>query len=182
MGYTLELWAGSVARVEDELRQPAIDPARLAPGARPDGITATWSEDAAYLAAAIAAGGGAVDEKRALHVGFVVRHLGHHYGALSHTSSGGDEFRRRFLPGPATQRFGFDAMAKLVNRPLAALSWSAYPVIGWLNHNELVAAAATANAQPWPEQDDGDAEPLAVLDRVVNRCADVGLDLLGLYW
>jgi hypothetical protein len=183
VGYTLELWAGSVDEIVGELRSPTNDGDALARAGVPDEVRRRWEQDAAVVAAALAAGGAVLDEEQSVHVGFVVRLAGHHYGALAHSSSGGDEFRRRFLPGPAARRFGFDAMAHLVNRPLAGLSWSAFPVIGWLDRAELREAAAASRSEPWVDPDDDeDAEPLSTLDRAIGRASDLGLDLFGVYW
>lgn len=101
----------------------AVGPARGRPGGRarasdpgpasaadddalPDGLAERWPDLARQVADVIASGGREIAGTLSVYVHAVVRSMGTHYGALEHTSNGGEEFRRRFLPGPAADRFG----------------------------------------------------------------------------
>lgn len=138
MGYTLELWALRVPALEAELASPTIEAAAVeGDDTLPADVVDRWEDLAGQVAAVVASGGGEVAGLLAVYVHAVVRSLGTHYGALDHTSGGGEEFRRRFLPGPAAARYGHEAVPKLVNRPIAGLSWGDYPLLGWLGTDEL---------------------------------------------
>lgn len=196
MGYTLALRVGSVDQVAAELRRPTLDPAAVrAALARPasrgavedpdvDEVLARWPELAAAAAAGVEAGGGDVDGLLATYVHLVVGHLTHWYGALAHTSSGGEDFRARLLPGPVAAAMGADVVQHLVTRDVAGLRASIYPMVGWVSNAELRAvvargpAAAPVSAGPGSE-DDEDAVRTVVA--AVERAAAGGLDLFGLY-
>lgn len=183
MGYTLELWALPVSRLEAELRAPTLDPVALAGDARlPDVVRAAWSGHAAQIAEVVAAGGGEIAGTLSVHVHAVVRLLGTHYGALDHTSGGGDEFRRRFLPGPASDRVGPEVVANLLHRPIAGVTWADYPFLGWVSATEARAAAeraraATDVAPPTP----ADVAPLRALTRALDLAGGRDLDLVSVY-
>lgn len=180
MGYTLELWALPVADLEAELAHPTLDPALAADDdTLPDGLAERWPDLARQVADVIASGGGEIAGMLSVYVHAVVRSMGTHYGALDHTSNGGEEFRRRFLPGPAAARFGRQAVARLLNRPIASLSWGDYPTLGWLGADE----AAQAAARPAPPGDvaSADVRPLRTLERAVGRAGALGVDLVGAY-
>ncbi|MBW3650940.1 MAG: hypothetical protein KY458_10270 [Actinobacteria bacterium] len=181
MGYTLELWALPLAALEAELTTPTIDQGRVEDDdTLPADVVERWPELASQVAGVIASGGGEIAGLLAVYVHAVVRIMGTHYGSLDHTSSGGEEFRRRFLPGPAAARFGKDTIAKLVNRPIATLSWGDYPVLGWLSAAEAAQAVEAAASH---QQDPGDADvrPLEVLGRAIARVAAVRVDLVSAY-
>ncbi|MGH9153887.1 MAG: hypothetical protein ACRD03_16180 [Acidimicrobiales bacterium] len=183
MGYTLELWALRLPALEAELASPTIEAAAVeGDDTLPAEVVERWEDLAGQVAAVVASGGGEVAGLLAVHVHAVVRALGTHYGALDHTSGGGEEFRRRFLPGPAAARYGHEAVARLVNRPIAGLSWGDYPVLGWLGNDELARAVASA-AAPAGDLDEAseDVGPLDVLGRAMARAAAVGVDLVGAY-
>jgi hypothetical protein len=183
MGYTLELWALRVRTLEAELASPSIQPAVVeGDDTLPADVVDRWEDLAGQVAAVVASGGGEVAGLLAVYVHAVVRTLGTHYGALDHTSGGGEEFRRRFLPGPAAARYGHEAVAKLVNRPIAGLSWGDYPVLGWLGADELTRAVESAAALAGDlDEASADVAPLDVLDRAMARAAAVGIDLVAAY-
>lgn len=190
MGYTLELWAVSVATVEAELRAPSIDPAALDDEERvPATVRAAWPELATQIAEVVAAGGGEVAGTLSVYVHSVVRLLGTLYGALDHTSSGGEEFRRRFLPGPVSDRVGADTVRHLLHREIAGLSWGGYPYVGWVSAAEARATAAPATAAPAPADGAGhdlavvaaDVAPLRALTRALELAGLRGLDLISVY-
>lgn len=131
------------------------------------------------MAAVIASGGGEITGTLSVYVHAVVRSMGSHYGALDHTSNGGEEFRRRFLPGPAAARFGRQAVANLLNRPIASLTWGDYPTLGWLGAGEAAQAAAHP-AAPGPVAS-ADVGPLRTLERALERAGALGVDLVGAY-
>jgi hypothetical protein len=168
--------AGSVDLVATELTEPsAALPDRLPPE-----VAERWPVHAAAIAAAITAGGTELDAEHTRHVAFVVRGSTYYYGALNHSSSGREDFRQRFRSGC---RLGHDTIAHLVERPLAGLTWSAYPVIGWLSNAELRAAiAGPAAGSRTPPEDADDGEALWTLERAMRRAADHQLDLLTIYW
>ncbi len=187
MGYTLELWATDIDALETELRAPTIDPATLDDDT---GLVAElidgWPTYATTIAAAIGDGGGEVGEELARYVWAVVRATGHFYGAVAHTSSGGDEFRTQFLPGPVATRIGRDAVADLVNRPLAGLTWADYPVIGHLHPAELTTALEHADNNNNDDEDGGDddsddAEDVYVIERAIRQAAHFHLGLVAVY-
>ena len=181
MGYTLELWALAMASLEAELTTPGIEAERVAgDDSLPAEVAGRWPELAGQVAGVVASGGGEVAGTLAVYVHAVVRVMGTHYGALDHTSGGGDEFRRRFLPGPAADRFGKDAIAKLVNRPIAGLSWGDYPVLGWLSADELAQAVGSATGRREDEAS-ADVAPLDALGRAMARAAAVHVDLVAAY-
>lgn len=182
MGYTMELWAVPVHALVDELTTPSLGPeAAAADDSFPVDVAQRWSELAAAVAGVIRAGGGEVGGLHAVYVHAVIRTLATHYGSLDHTSLGGDEFRRRFLPGPVADRVGRDFVAALVNRALAGLTWADYPLIGWLSVEELRAAAAQSEAADDTPIAPEDEEPLWVLVRAVRHAAHVGIDLISVY-
>lgn len=181
MGYTLELWAVRVGDVEAELATPTHR-SRADDDTMPEQLWRRWDDLAAAVAAKVASGGAEAGGDEALYVHAVVRALGHHYGALDHTSAGGEEFRRRFLPGPAADVLGRDFVARLVNRPIAGLTWADYPLFGWASAAELREAAAHADAaQNRVEVADHNVEPLHMLVRAVRQAARVGIDLVSAY-
>lgn len=182
MGYTLELWAVPVETLVGELTRPSLGPeVAESDETIPRDITESWADLAASVAEAVRSGGGELGGRLTLYVQVVVRALGTHYGSLDHTSLGGGEFRRRFLPGPAANRLGRGFVGVLVNRPLAGLTWAGYPVIGWASVVELRAAAALdddADDTPVAPQD---VEPLHMLVRAVHHAARLGVDLVSVY-
>lgn len=187
MGYTLALRVGSVERVVEELRRPTLTGAEVRRGSSADAdveeALARWPELAAAAASGIEAGGGDVDGLLATYVHLVVVHLTHWYGALAHTSSGGEDFRARLLPGPVAQAVGADVVQHLVTRDLAGLRASTYPMVGWVSNAELRVAAARGLAVPaagGPGAEDDEAAVRTVV-AAVERAASGGLDLVGVY-
>lgn len=195
MGYTLALRVGSVDQVAAELRRPTLDPAAVrAALARltsrgsvedpdVDEALARWAELAAAAAAGVEAGGGDVDGLLATYVHLVVGHLTHWYGALAHTSSGGEDFRAGLLPGPVAQAVGADVVQHLVTRELAGLRASTYPMVGWVANVELRAVVERGIAVPavtGPGAED-DEDAVRTVVAAVERAGAGGLDLVGLY-
>lgn len=179
MGYTVELWAVPPGRVLERLH--AADPSPPA-ASIPDDTRNLWAELAPVVAGAIAQGGRPLVAEEAHYVAGVVRAVGHHYGSLDHTSSGGEEFRTRFLPGPASARYGRERVAHLVSRDLAGLTWVEYPELGHLRAPEVAAAAEQVAAGPpvggdHPE----DLGKLGILDAAFARAARHGLELHAIY-
>jgi hypothetical protein len=109
MGYTLELYALTLERLTDELRSPTLVP--TPPAVRPehDGeLLETWAALAAATAEAIRSGGGELTWPLSGYVHVVVRSLGSRYGAIWHTSSGGEDFRGHLFGGTVTDVLGAD--------------------------------------------------------------------------
>ncbi|MBX9245527.1 hypothetical protein ICW40_12010 [Actinotalea ferrariae] len=190
MGYTLELRAGSVERVAQELRRPTLTAAEVRARSGADTrhdddveeVLARWPELAGAAAAGIAEGGGDVDGLLATYLHVVVRHLTHWYGAVAHTSSGGEDFRARLLPGPAAVVLGGELVQHLVTRDVAGLRASTYPMVGWASNAELRGAAAVGLVVPEGDaQQREDASALWTLVDAVERAAAGGLDLVGVY-
>ncbi|ADG75411.1 hypothetical protein Cfla_2523 [Cellulomonas flavigena DSM 20109] len=184
MGYTLEMRAGSVDDVVAELRSPTVTAADLAGRVGGtdllDEVIDRWSEYAQAAAQAAASGGGALDAGMAAYLVAVVQVRTHWYGALGHSSSGGEDFRA-FLAGPASDVLGRDLVRHLLNRELAGMSSPVYPWVGWVSNAELRAAVARG----LPDVPEGlgpdDEEALSRLVAAVARAASGGLDLLGVY-
>jgi hypothetical protein len=181
MGYTLELWALSVPALEDELRRPTLDPAAVpADGRTSAEILASWPALAAQVAEVVAAGGGEVAGTLSAYVHAVVRRLGVPYGALDHTSGGGNEFRRRFLSGVVAPQFGTDVVDHLLHRPIAGLTWADYPFLGWLSATEAQVAVGRAAGVPVVAAD-ADVGPLRDLRLALELVGRRGLDLVSAY-
>lgn len=184
MGYTLELRAGSVDAVVAELRAPTLGAGdvegRRGDDAVLDAVIDRWSEYARAAAEGAAAGGGALDAGMAAYVVTVVRTLTHWYGALGHTSSGGDEFRA-FLAGAGARVLGGEAVRSLLNRELAGLSSGEYPFLGWVSNAELRAVVAAGLPEVGDELEPDDEESLHRLVAAVERAAATGLDLFAVY-
>ena len=179
MGYTVELWAARPGEVLQALA--AADPVPP-PVPMPDETRAGWAELAPMVARALRQGGARLVAEYANYVAGVVRAVGHYYGSLDHTSSGGDEFRRRFLSGPAAARYGRDSVAHLITRDLGGLVWEEYPRLGHLTADEVMAAADSVEAGP-PDSADHpeDLGPLLELDRALTRAARYRLELHAIY-
>jgi hypothetical protein len=183
MGYTMALFATHVDELLDELRQPSIDPATIVDDT---GLVAAlapeWDALAATVADALAHGGGELSGALAQYVHAVISTRGHWYGALWHTSSGGETFRRDLLPGPLALRFGREAIARLVNRDLGGLTWNDHPYIGYLTTTELTEALNHTGHSPEAEPDGTeDDDAVATLEGAVERAVSFGLDLVSVY-
>ncbi len=185
MGYTLEVWALSLDSLLAELRAPSIDPTDL----RLDDLDPVmadvherWTLLSRTVADAMAGGGGTVTDDLAGYVVAVVRHLGHHATSLSHTSSGGEEFRDDLLGRQAAPLLGRAFLAGLLSRELAGLVVLDVPMLGWADATEVQQAAATAadaqGGNGLPEEVDDDVWRLV---DAVDLAARRGHDLVGLY-
>lgn len=174
----MELWSAPPGAVRTALSSPSALPPAVD---MPDETRDSWFDLAPVVAGAVASGGGRLVAEYAHFVAAVVRSAGHHYGSLEHTSSGGEEFRRRFLPGPAATRYGHDAVAHLVSRDLAGLTWEEYPRLGHLTAAEVAEVAAAITGPPAIGDHPEDAGPLAVLDGALTRTARFGGELHGIY-
>jgi hypothetical protein len=180
MGYTVELVAIPPGEVLRALA--AADP--VPPAVRmPDETRRAWPELAPKVAQALRQGGGQLVAEYAHYVAGVVRAHGYGYGTLEHTSSGGDEFRRRFLSIAAVDRYGRNAVANLFNRPLGGLSWYEYPMLGHLTVAEVMAAVEHIGDDPPPVDPEhpSDQAELLVLDDALIRSARFGLELHTIY-
>ncbi|UZN02109.1 hypothetical protein [Cellulomonas sp. S1-8] len=184
MGYTLELRAGSVDGVVAELREPTLSGADVADQRGDDDlldeVVGRWSEFAHAAAQAARAGGGALDAGMASYVVAVVHGTTHWYGALGHSSSGGEDFRA-FLAGPVVQALGGDLVRHLLNRELAGMSSGEYPSVGWVSNAELRAAVAGGLPDDAGDLGTQDEDGLLQLVAAVRRAAAGGLDLFGVY-
>ena len=184
MGYTLELRVGSVDGVVAELRAPTSTVAdvedQVGAVGLLDEVVDRWPEFAQAAAQAAAAGGGALDAGMASYLVAVVHRMTHWYGALGHSSSGGEDFRA-FLAGPATQVLGRELVRHLLNRDLAGMSSGEYPSVGWVSNAELRAAVAGGLPDRPPALAPEDEEGLLRLVAAVERAAAGGLDLFGVY-
>lgn len=184
MGYTLELRVGSVDAVVAELRTPSLTAADVDELRGDDGVLDDvldrWAEFARAAADGAAAGGGALDPGMAAYVVAVVHRLTHWYGALGHTSSGGDAFRA-LLAGPATQVLGAELVRALLTRDLAGLTSGEYPFFGWVANAELRTVVERGLTAPAAGPGPDDEEQLRRLVAAVERAANHGLDLFGVY-
>jgi hypothetical protein len=191
MGYTLELWASDIDGLLSELRSATIDPSTIDDDTGlVDQLIDIWPSLASTVSEAIASGGGEIGDELALYVVAVVRARGHFYGALAHTSSGGDDFRSRFLPGPVAVRFGRQHVIDLINRSVDGLTWAEYPVVGYLTAAELADALAIADqAGPLDDTDSDDEtgaesediDDIHTMETAMRRATRFGLDLVAIY-
>lgn len=179
VGYTVELWAARPAEVIGALAAANPSPP---PKPMPDETRDAWAELAPVVAGALRQGGGRLVAEYANYVATVIQAVGHHYGSLDHTSSGGDEFRRRFLSGPAATRYGRETVAHLMVRDLGGLTWEEYPRLGHLTTDEVMTAAHRIPTGP-PDGGDHpeDITPLMVLDGALTRAAHHRLELHAIY-
>jgi hypothetical protein len=180
MGYTVELVAIPPGEVLRALA--AADP--VPPSVPlPDETRERWPDLAPKVAQALRQGGGQLVAEYAHYVAGVVRAVGYDFGTLDHTSSGGDEFRRRFLSIAAVARYGRNAVANLFNRALGGLSWYEYPMLGHLTVEEVMAAVEHMGDDPPPDDPEhpSDQGELLVLDEALTRSARFGLELHTIY-
>ncbi len=78
------------------------------------------------------------------------------WSSIDHSSSGDNDFRGRFLPGPAARLLGLDLVIGLLNRDIAGLGWSDSPSFGWASPVELGPAVAGFPADLQTLTDDED--------------------------
>lgn len=183
MGYTLELRVGSVDAVVAELRAPTLTGADVAQNTGfdlDDEVVERWSELAQAVVRLSAAGGRLPDEQTTDYVMAVLNRMTHWYGALGHSSSGGDEFRA-FLAGPVDETLGGGIVDHLLGRELAGLTQEDYPSVGWVTNAELRAAVARGLPDDCGHLGPEDEEDLVQLIAVVERAAAGGLDLFTVY-
>ncbi|MGY4644478.1 hypothetical protein [Cellulomonas sp. URHB0016] len=188
MGYTWELRVTALDEVLDELRHPTLRPDALSEldalnlGAEAIG---RWDELARTVAQAIGSGGGELTWPLSGYVHAVLRHRSRWYGAVGHSSSGGDDFRTGFLAGTAATTLGPELVGALANRPIAGLSTDGYPMFGWASNAELRSAVAAGLTVPDDLEDDpataDDVESLWTVVDVIERAAATGQDLVTLY-
>ena len=177
MGYTASFWA---TRPGDVLGALAV--AHPEPPSVPltEATRANWAELGRVVADLLRRGGGRLVAEYAEYVAGVIHAVGFHYGSLDHTSSGGEEFRRRFLAGPAAARYGREAVADLFARDLGGLLWEEYPRLGHVTAPEVGAVAARLGGPPQSDHPE-DIGPLLVLDGAFGRAARFGLELHTVY-
>lgn len=181
MGYTFELWAVRPDEVLAALAAPSTAPPSVE---MPDETRQAWAELGPAVATVLRDGGGGLVAEYAHYVAAAIRSVGFHYGSLDHTSSGGEEFRRRFLSGPAADRYGRDAVALLRDRALGGLTWEEYPRLGHLEAGEVAAAAqriASPSDTPTSPGHPEDIGQLLELDKALGRAAGFGLELHSIY-
>lgn len=178
MGYTVELWATPPGAVLAALASPGAAPAA---GSVPDRIADTWPDLARAVEGAVRDGGARLFAEHAQVVAAAIREAGHHYGSLEHTSSGGDEFRRRFLSGPAAARYGRDSVTNLLTRGVGGLHAEEYPRFGHLTAAEVAAIAGRLADPPDLSEHPEDATALSVLDGALRRAARFGMELHAIY-
>ncbi len=179
MGYTAELWAVPPSHVLGALAAAHPVPPAVP---MPDETRETWASLAVTVAQAMQQGGARLVAEYSHYVAAIVKAVGHRYGSLDHTSSGGEDFRRRFLAGPAAARYGRDAVARLFARDLGGLLWEEYPRLGHLTVPEVAAVAEMVRREPpqSPGHPD-DVGQLQVLDDALTRAARFGLELHVIY-
>jgi hypothetical protein len=180
MGYAAELWAVDPARVVDELTTPTLTPDHADTDLTDPEVVERWDECAAMVRDAIAEGGAQVAGALAAYVHVVLKTTGHFYGALDHTSAGGDEFRDDLLAGTFAATYGETAAAHLTLRSVAGLTWFDRPWFGWLDATEVRAALDHADRTAADRTTPSDhVEPLRVLDAALRRCARFDLGLVA---
>lgn len=189
MGYTLELRAVSLDQLVGELISPSLSPAEIS--ARPDDegeleVLRCWSELAAEAAALIQSGGGEVAWPLSGYLQLLTRHFGRWFGALPHTSSGGDQFRDWFLPGLASATLGDELIHYLTGRPLVGLVWVEYPMFGWATNAELRKALLRGlgpldNSEELDLNTADSVEAVWALVDAVTQMATNELDLVTIY-
>ena len=179
MGYTVELYAISLDRLVDELRTPTLDPAQIDTRPEDDEVLQCWPALAAAIANALAGTGGELSGPLSDYLHLLIRHLGHWYGSLAHTSSGGEQFRTELLGGPVSNLYGRQTATHLLNRERLTLSWTHYPLFGWLTNTELQPLAG-ADGPPDGVSND-DEEALWTLIDIIDRAAHTGQDLITVY-
>jgi len=180
MGYTVELYAISLDRLNAELRAPTLDPAAIdAQADIDDEVLQNWSALAGTVADAIGGAGGELVWPLSGYLLRVVQQLGSWYGSFWHTSSGGEEFRSHLLAGSVSAVFGPEVALHLVNRDLLNLSWSDYPMFGWLSNAELRAVSGVTELPPGVDEDDHDV--VWTLVDAFDRAASTGQDLISIY-
>ncbi|MCC2312769.1 hypothetical protein [Cellulomonas xiejunii] len=183
MGYTLELRVGSVDAVVAELAAPTLTVADVASTIGfdlDDEVVDRWSEIAQGVAQGTATAGGLLDEDSTAYVVAVLHRLTHWYGALVHSSSGGEEFRA-FLAGPADETFGGGLVEHLLGRELAGTTLEDDPSVGWVSNADLRAAVARGLPDDCGHLGPEDEEDLVQLIAMVQRAAAGGLDLFAVY-
>lgn len=178
MGYTAELWAVPPTHVLGALAAAHPVPPDVP---MPDETRETWAQLAGTVGHALRQGGGRLVPEYSLYVASVVRAVGHYYGSLAHSSSGGETFRRRFLAGPAAAPYGRDAVSRLFVRDLGGLIWEEYPTFGHLTAPEVAAVAEQVRRGPPQSPDPDDVGQLLVLDGALTRAARFGLELHVIY-
>jgi hypothetical protein len=180
MGYRIELVAVPPGQVLKALA--AADP--VPPSVPlPDETREAWAELAPMVAEAMRRGGARLVAEFSHYVAGVVRAAGYDYGTLDHPSSGGDEFRRRFLSIAAVARYGRHTVAHLFNRSIGGLTWYEFPMLGHLTVDEVKAAMEHMGPDPPPEDPEhpSDREELLVLDAAFKGSARFGLELHAIY-
>ena len=178
MGYTAELWAAPPGHLLHAVAAAHPEPPSTP---MPDETRQAWAGLAATVAQAMAQGGGRLVAEYSNYLAALVRAVGFHYGSVDHTSSGGDEFRHRFLAGPAADRYGRDAVAHLFARDVGGLVCEEYPRLGHLTADEVAATVARLRNPPPPGDHPDDVNALLVFDRALARAARHGLELHAVY-
>lgn len=180
MGYRVELVAVPPGQVLKALA--AADPVPPAVPL-PDETREAWPKLAPVVAEALRRGGAQLVAEFAQYVAGVVRAAGYDYGTLDHPSSGGDEFRRRFLSTAAVARYGRHAVTNLFNRDLGGLTWYETPMLGHLMADEVKAVIEHMGGDPPPDDPEhpSDRDELLVLDAAFKGSARYGLELHTIY-
>lgn len=179
MGYILELRAGRLSHITEELAQPTIEVSEV--DGMGDAVNRTvasdWHRFQRVTAEAVQAGRPlVVDGDVADYITTVIRLRSNWWDALQHTSSGGSEFRAE-LTDDVGAMLGVTLVAGLVNRPILGLEADDHPMFGWADFSELsraVSAIATLDLPPIDQQ----SSMLRAFLKTIRAAAERGLDLV----
>ncbi len=117
-----------------------------------------------------------------LQVAEQVRAAGSLAGSIDHSSDGGDWFREEFLGHLAAGVVGDQTAQHLLERPIDGVTSTpdtvAYPALGWLSHEEITEALASATD---PATVGADAEDTELLDTLLDALRSCPTDLVTIY-
>lgn len=178
MGYILELRAGNLSDITNELTEPTID-AQAMQLDDPE-LEAMWPDIQTLVANTIAEGQPATATSEvADYISRVIQQLTHWWAALQHTSSGGTEFRTSLTDGVANA-LGRDFTVHLVTRPIHGIAADDHPLFGWVGNAEIERAldrAHTRGLAPHEEQSDD----LRTILRILGGAIEHELDIITTY-
>ncbi len=178
--HTLEIRAGDVRRITQELAKPTLDPQILAEPMADPVLWERWPELQSLTAEAVANRRPRTIEPEVSHyLAAVVAHQSFWWHALDHRADQAQRFRSD-LTDDVASAIGVPLTGALVRRPFLDLVGDAHPFIGWATHQELVDTMASLDRSTWPKRHEETVELRAFLI-CIEAAIDRNLDLLTIY-
>jgi hypothetical protein len=178
--HTLEIRAGDVRRIAQELTKPSLDPQTLTPVPSDPVLLERWTELQSLTADAVANRRPRTTEPEASrYLAAVITHHSHWWHALEHHVDQAQQFRSDLTDDVASV-IGVPLTAALVRRPFLDLVGDAHPFIGWAAHQELVDTMASLDPSVRPERHEETAQLRAFLT-CIEAAIERRLDLVTVY-